>query len=294
MDFKYIKLISKIVEFGTITRASKELNLTQSALSHQLKEVENITGIKFFTRANRKLILTPAGKLVYDSSHKILIELNLLETNLKNLNKSNYGNIRLSAACTTSFFWFPRLLKSFNSEYPNVNVDIVIENSANTIHEIINGKLDISIVITPIENEHITYQFLFEDELVAVFSNQHKFNHKKILVAKDFKDQHLFIHSKPLNTVVFYEQVLKPKGIEPLKISELPLTEATIELIKANFGVTVMSKWALEPFLKSGLISYKKINKNGLFRSHYAATLTSKCQPDYLKKFVSYLSKEIH
>lgn len=291
MDFKYIRLISKIVECGTITKAAEVLNLTQSALSHQLKEVETIMGIKFFTRSNRKLTLTSAGKMVYDASHKILLELNRLETNLKNLNKLNSGTIRLSAACTTSYYWLPKLLKSFHAEYPNVNIDIVIENSANTISEIIKGKLDVSIVVSPFENDNIEYKFLFEDELVAVFSKQHKFNRKQYLIAKDFKDEHLIIHSKPLNTVVFYEQVLKPKGIEPLKISELPLTEATIELIKVNFGVAVMSKWAIEPFLKSDSISFMKINRNGLFKSHYAAVLKSDNHPKYLEKLVSCLSQ---
>lgn len=294
MDFKYIKLISKIVDFGTITKAADVLNLTQSALSHQLKEIETIMGVKFFRRSNRKLILTPAGKMVYDASHKILLELNKLEINLKNLNTLNSGTIRLSAACTTSYYWLPKLLKSYNEEYPNVSIDIVIENSANTISEIIKGNLDVSIVVSPIENENIDYKFLFEDELVAVFSKQHKFNRKQFLIAKDFKDEHLIIHSKPLNTVVFYEQILKPKGIKPLKISELPLTEAAIELIKANYGVAVMSKWTIEPFIKSESISFRKINRKGLFRSYYAASLTSTNHPEYLKKFVSYLSQGLN
>lgn len=291
MDFKYIKLISTIVDCGSITNAAQILNLTQSALSHQLKEIETLKEIKFFTRSNRKLNLTPAGKMVYEASAKILSEINKLEVNLKNLNNLNHGTIRLSAACTTSYHWLPKLLQSFNSEYPNVNIDIILENSANPVSEIIKGKIDVSIIISPIENENIEYKFLFKDELVAVFSKQHKFNHKQFLIAKDFIDEHVIIHSKPIETVVFYEQVLKPKGIEPVKISELPLTEATIELIKANYGVAVMSKWSIEPYINSNLISFKRINRNGLFRNHYAAILKSINHPEYFEKFISHLSQ---
>ncbi len=291
MDFKYIKLISTIVDCGSITKAAHILNLTQSAVSHQLKEIETLKGIKFFTRSNRKLNLTPAGKMVYEASDKILSEINKLEVNLKNINNLNHGTIRLSAACTTSYHWLPKLLKSFKTEYPNVDIDIILENSANPINEIIKNNIDISIIISPIENENIEYKFLFKDELVAVFSKQHKFNHKQFLIAKDFKDEHLIIHSKPLETVVFYEQVLKPKGIEPLKISELSLTEATIELIKANYGVAVMSKWAIEPYIKSNSVSFKKINRKGFFRNHYAAILRSTNHPEYFEKFISYISR---
>ncbi len=291
MDFKYIKLISTIVECGSITKAAHILNLTQSALSHQLKEIETIKGIKFFTRSNRKLNLTPAGKMVYEASGKILSEINKLEVNLKNINNLNSGTIKINAACSTSYHWLPKILQCFKTDYPNVDVDIVLENSSNPINEIIKGKIDVSIIITPNENKNIEYKFLFEDELVAIFSKQHAFNHKKYLIAKDFTNEHLIIHSKPLDTVVFYESVLKPKGIEPRKISELPLTEATIELIKANYGVAVMSKWSVEPYLKSDSISYKKINRNGLFRSHYAAILKSENHPEYLERFITYLSQ---
>lgn len=291
MDIKYIKLISTIVDCGSITKAAQVLNLTQSALSHQLKEVETLKGIRFFTRSNRKLILTPAGKMVYDASQKILAEINKLEVNLKNLNNLNQGTIRLSAACTTSYHWLPKLVQSFKSDYPNVNIDVVLGNSANPINEIIKGKIDVSIIITPVENEHIEYKFLFKDELVAIFCRQHKFNHKQYLIAKDFKDEHLIIHSKPLDTVVFYEQVLKPKGIEPVKISELPLTEATIEFVKSGYGVAVMPRWSVEPYIHSHSISFKRINRNGLFRNHYAAILKSAQHPEYLDKFISYLSR---
>jgi LysR family transcriptional regulator for metE and metH len=229
--------------------------------------------------------------MVYDASGKILSEINKLDSNLKNLNKLNHGIIRLSAACTTSYYWLPKFLQSFKLDYPNVDIDIVLENSTNPISQIIKGKIDVSIIISPSENENIEYKFLFEDELVAVFSKQHKFNKKQFLIAKDFLNEHLIIHSKPLNTVVFYDQVLKPKGIEPIKISELPLTEAAIELIKVNYGVAVMSKWSIEPYLSSGSISFKKINRNGLFRSHYAAILKSPDHPEYINKFISYLSR---
>lgn len=290
MDIKYIKLISTIVDCGSITKAAQVLNLTQSALSHQLREVETLKGTKFFTRSNRKLNLTPAGKMVYDASGKILSEINKLEVNLKNLDKLNSGTIRLSAACTTSYHWLPRLLQSFKSDYPNIDIDVILENSTNPINELVKGKIDVSIIISPVENENIEYKLLFEDELVVVFSKQHKFNQKQFVIAKDFLDEHLIIHSKPLDTVVFYEQILKPKCIEPLKISELPLTEATIELIKANYGVAVMAKWSVEPYLDSGSISFRKINRNGLFRNHYAAILKSPNHPEYLSKFISYLS----
>ncbi|MFT3738279.1 MAG: LysR substrate-binding domain-containing protein [Breznakibacter sp.] len=276
---------------GVFSKAAGVLNLTQSALSHQLKEAETQHGTKFFTRSNRKLNLTPAGRLVYEASQKILPELDKLESNLKHIHALHSGTIRVSAACSTSYHWLPYVLKSFREDFPNVDVDIVIENSTNPVQEIIKGKIDLSVMITPISSPHIDYRLLFEDEMVVVFSKAHRFNHKQYLIAQDFENEHLIIHSRPLSTVVFYEKILKPHAIEPRKISELPLTEATIELIRSNYGIAVMPKWSIAPYVASGTVCIKKINRKGLFRSHYAAILKSEHHPNYLHKFISYLGK---
>lgn len=288
MDYKYIRLISTIVDCGTISKAAERLNLTQSALSHQLKEIEDREKTLFFIRSNRRLKLTPAGTIVYESAKTILAEIDKLDVSLQNLNSSSAGRIRVTAACTTSYHWLPRVLRAFNAEFPNVEVDIVINNDATPVQEIINGNIDIAVMISPETNNHIRYNYLFDDELVAVFSTEHKFCKKRYLVASDFADQHLIIHSLPLSTVVVYQKVLKPKGIELAKISALPLTEATIELVKSGYGVAVMSRWSIAPYIQNGSIACCPINKNGLFRSHYAACKDA-AHPQYFDRFIECL-----
>ncbi|HNW51906.1 MAG TPA: LysR family transcriptional regulator [Prolixibacteraceae bacterium] len=287
MDIRFIKLITIIVDYGSISNAAKKLNLTQSALSHQLGEFERQAGVLFFTRSNRRLRLTPAGQLVYDSAQNILAEVEKLESRLKNIQRS--GRIRISAACTTNYHWLPQLVKRFKTNYPDVDIEIVIDISGNPVEEILKGNLDVAILNTPVENNKISYTYLFDDEMVAVFSHQHRFNEKSYLIAKDFEKEHLIIHSRPLSTVVFYENVLKPKGVEPLKISELPLTEAAIELIRADYGVAVMPQWTIRPYVESNLVATKRINRNGFFRRHYAAQLSGIEHPDYISSFIEYL-----
>lgn len=291
MDIRFIKLISAIVDYGSISGAAQKLNLTQSALSHQLNEFEKQAGVLFFTRSNKRLHITPAGQLVYDSAKTILHMIDELESRLKNINNS--GRIRISAACTTNYHWLPQLAKRFKSDFPDVDIDIVIDVSGNPVDEIIKGNLDVAIVNTPVENGGIAYTHLFDDEMVAVFSISHRFNRKSYLIAKDFQDEHLIIHSRPLNTVVFYENVLKPKGVEPVKISALPLTEATIELVRADYGVAVMPLWTIKPYIELNMVSTKQINRNGFFRSQYAAKLSGVTQPGYVDAFIEYLKTGI-
>ncbi len=98
----------------------------------------------------------------------------------------------------------------------------------------------------------------------------------------------------PLETVTVHKFVLSPAGVSPKKVTPLPLTEASIEMVKADMGIMVMAKWALQPYLKSNSIKAIKIGKNGLKRKHYVAIIANKTQPEYLTHFINFLQNEIN
>jgi LysR family transcriptional regulator, regulator for metE and metH len=135
---------------------------------------------------------------------------------------------------------------------------------------------------------------LFQDELVMVVSEHHPWADKKFVVAEDFVNEHLFIHSLPLETVTVHQMLLKPAKVAPKKITPLPLTEASIEMVKAEMGVMAMAKWAFLPYQKSTSLRAVKIGKNGLKRKHYIAYLDNKEHPDYFFQFIEYLQTEIN
>jgi LysR family transcriptional regulator for metE and metH len=89
--------------------------------------------------------------------------------------------------------------------------------------------------------------------------------------------------------------VLKPANVKPKKITVLPMTEACLEMVRAEMGIIVMAKWALKPYLTlyNGHLKMVKIGKNGLKRTHYIATLRNREKPDYFKHFIEFLQHEI-
>jgi len=129
---------------------------------------------------------------------------------------------------------------------------------------------------------------------VMVVSRTHPWGDKKFVVAEDFVNEHLLIHSFPLETVTVHQFLLAPANISPKKITALPLTEASIEMVKANMGVMSMAKWALQPYLKNNDIKAVKIGKNGLKRKHYVAVMNNKTYPDYFNHFIGFLQTEIN
>jgi LysR family transcriptional regulator for metE and metH len=294
MEIRHLRLIKSIVEEGSITKAIDKLHLTQSALSHQLKEAEYQLGTKIFLRQNKKLILTKAGEKFYHTANEILEKIADTEKQIKSMVFGEVGEIRISTECYSSYHWLPSVLKQFHLLYPNVELKIIVEATHYPLQRLLSNELDIAIVSDPIKNEHIEYVELFQDEMVMVVSENHSWAEKKYVVADDFKTEHLFIHSLPLETVTVHQFLLAPARVSPKKITPLPLTEASIEMVKADMGVMAMAKWAAQPYVKTNSIRTIRIGKNGLKRKHYIAFIKNKTYPDYFRHFNEFLQTEIN
>jgi len=292
MEIRYLRLIKAIVEEGSITRAMDVLHLSQSALSYQLKEAELQVGTQVFYRRNKKLILTPVGKKLYATANKVLKELDIADAEIKKMVDGDVGVIRISTECYTSYHWLPAVLKKFKSEFPNVEIEIVFEATHRPISKLVSGELDLAITSNPEQIDQIEFIQLFTDEMLAVVSQKHPWVKRDFVTAEDFQDVSLIIHSLPLDTVSIFRTQLTPKGIQPKKLIVLPLTEASIELVKADMGVIVLANWALQPYINDE-IKAVKINPEGFFRQQYIARIRAREYPVYFDYFIKFLREEI-
>ena len=293
MEIRQLKLIKAVAEEGSITKAIDQLHLTQSALSHQLREAEYQLGTPIFYRINKKMVLTKAGEKLYETANEILARLDVAEDEIKKMLFGETGELRISTECYTSYHWLPPLMKKFHQLYPKVELKIIMEATHYPLQKLLSGQLDVAITSDPLKDENIAYTPLFTDEMVAIVPAGHAWAKKKYVVAGDFVGENLIIHSLPLETVTVYQYLLLPAKVSPGKLTVLPLTEASIEMVKAEMGVMVMAKWAATQYLKDGQLKAIKIGKNGLKRKHFAAVLKNKHQPAYFNRFIEFLQQEI-
>lgn len=293
MEIRYLKLVKCIVEEGTLAAASEKLFLTPGALSQQLKEAENQLGTLIFHRVNKKMVLTEAGTIIYSTAQRILSELNKVEKEINELLYGEKGTLRLSTECYTSYHWLPSLMRKFQQLYPHVELSIVMEATHQPLQKLLSGDLDMAITSDPIDNDNIRYHELFQDEMVAVVPADHPWAQKYFVTAEDFTSENLIIHSLPLETVSVYQYLLAPAKVSPKKLTILPLTEAAIEMVKAEMGVVVMASWALKAYLSHSSLKTVKIGSEGLKRKHYLAALTSRPEATYFNHFIHFLQNEL-
>ena len=293
MEIRHLRLIKEVAEKGSLTKAMDTLFLSQSALSHQLKELENHLGTQLFYRINKKLVLTGAGKIVLESAEKILKDIERTELSVKKYITGDSGSIRLTTQCYTCYHWLPSIMIDFNKEFPKIEIEIFPDDEDDTEKLLLNGKIDLAIVSEKRHYPTLKYTELFEDEMVALLPSDHKLVGKKYLKAEDFESETIIIHSYPLHTVELYKSVLDPAGIKPRKVIQVQVTEAVIEMVRAGMGVKVMAKWMVEPYLKDKRLTSIPVTKKGLFRTWYAVTLDKPEAKQYLDNFICHLKCNI-
>jgi LysR family transcriptional regulator for metE and metH len=291
LDVRHLRLVAAIASEGGVTRAGNRLHLTQSALSHQLRDLEERLGAPLFDRTQKKMVLTAAGKRLLSTAHSVLEELRQAEDDIRRVVSGREGVIRISTQCYTNYHWLPSRLKAFHRDFPNVEVEVVVEATREPFKALLDGKLDLAIVNEVARDRRLSYSPLFSAEHLVVMRPDHRLASRSFIRAEDFADETLISYGT-LEENTAFQRILRPAGIVPRRLQRVQLTEAIIEMVKAGLGISVVSRWALAPQLASGALIARPLTRHGMYCQWSAATFRSKSRPSYLDAFVKLLAEE--
>jgi LysR family transcriptional regulator for metE and metH len=292
LEVRHFSLVNEIAATGSVTRAAERLHLTQSALSHQLRDIESRLGIQLFLRLGKRMVLTPPGERVLGAARRVLDEIARAEEDLKLMSQHGKGVLRLCTQCNTGYHWLPPLLQSFHRKFPGVDVQIMVNATDRPIDALLEGQIDLAVVTSEVDDKRLHTQLLFEDELVAVVPATHPFAKRSSIEAIDFAEEHLIIYKADRHDSYTFTHILAPAAVEPARVSQVPLTEAILELVKAGLGISVMARWAIEPAIKAGAVKAVRIGRRGVYRAWSAVTLKHRVEPKWQREFVSLLSRQ--
>ena len=270
LDVRHLQLVRAIAEEGSVTRAGLRLHLTQSALSHQLRDAEERLGVRLFERVGRRLLLAPAGDRLLRSARVVLEELERAEAEV---GQSGHGRsvIRLTTQCNTVYHWLPPLLRRFQRPHPDVDLELVAGATSDPIPALVTGAIDLAIVFRPVRDARVALRPLFRDEMVVVMPPGHRLGLVPFVSAQDLAPEHLILYSIPPEANLVFREVLIPAGVRPKRVTHIQLTEAIVELVKADLAVSVLPRWAVAPQLECGELVARSLTRGGRFRSWSAA-----------------------
>jgi LysR family transcriptional regulator for metE and metH len=289
IGLNHLKLVKAVAEDGTLTRAAHRLHVTQPAVSHLLRDLEQRIGAPVFIRQRHRMVLTRAGERLLDAARTILPRLDQLAQDVDQIVTGRQGILRIATQCYTCYHWLPQRVRALRLAFPDVDIEIIAEATANPYPYLLDGKIDLAIVHTKVAERRFVFRSLFDDELVLVVSKRHPFSTRKHVEITDLSGQHV-LHAIPAEMNVFIQRVLMKARVVPKRMSHVQLTEALIEMVKADLGVAVIARWAAAPHLLDGELKSVRLGRRGIWREWSAAVLRDRPKEPILKAFLEVLS----
>ncbi|MCC5959829.1 MAG: LysR family transcriptional regulator [Rhodobacteraceae bacterium] len=271
IEFRHLRTIKAIHDAGGLARAADLLNMTQSALSHQVKGLEDQAGVELFVRRSKPLKLSAAGLKMLSAAEDILPRVAALEEEFTGLVKGRLGRLHIAIECHACFDWLFPVLEQFRKAWADVDVDIRPGLAFDALPALRREEVDLVISSDPEDLPGITFLPLFDYEPVFVASATHRLATQDYVTAPDFRDETLITYPVDRNRLDVFTQLLTPAKVEPRAIRQVELTAVILLLVASGRGVSVLPDWVLRDVRYHSDYVTKPITKGGLTRRLYAA-----------------------
>lgn len=214
---------------------------------------------------------TPAGEMLLEAAARALEVVHDAEERLRG-GTHHAETIRLCAHCGTGYHWLPPVVRGFQRTHKHVDLRIVPEAASRPFEALPARDLDLVLSFDPPASGNLFTQPLFQDEIVLLVSSEHRLASEDFVALRELAEEHLMSYSQTLEDSYLAINYLFPANIRPRRFTGLSLTEAILEMVKANLGVTAMARWATSGALQQGGIVPKRLTARGLMRTWYAVT----------------------
>ena len=272
IEFRHLRTIRAIHEAGGLARAADQMNITQSALSHQVKGLEDQAGLELFVRRTKPLKLSAAGMKMLRLAEKVLPEVAALEDDFRGVRAGKSGRLHIAIECHACFEWLFGVLEEFRKVWPDVDVDIRPGLAFEALPALAREEVDLVVSSDPEELRDIEFSPLFDYEPVFVASSLNALAEKKYILAEDFRDQTLITYPVERSRLDVFSQLLSPAKVEPKAVRQVELTAVILLLVASNRGVAVLPDWVLREVRYHADYVTRPITRGGLTRRLYAAT----------------------
>ncbi|CAM7820689.1 LysR family transcriptional regulator [Leclercia adecarboxylata] len=288
IDLKHLQTLLTLRKTGSLTRAAVALQLTQSALSHQIKQLEDHYGIILFVRKTSPVKFTQAGERLLQLAETVLKAMEEANRDLYQFASGKQGTLRITLECHTCYGWLLPVMDEFRKKWSEVEIDILPGFQPDPVGLLLQNRADVAIVDETEQTEMVSYSPLFKYEMVAILPNEHPLAQKPWLEAEDFRGESLITYAVPEDRIDLCRKVLKPAGI-PVRRKTTELTMAIVQQVASQRGIAALPIWAVSEYLDKKYVTARSITKDKLMSEIWLASLTDNLDKDFVRDFIHFI-----
>ncbi len=290
MHIENFKIFSDLVESGSFSRAAKLNNITQSAVSQQLRAMEKHFNVLIVDRSQKQFRLTREGQKLYDSAKDVLHLYEKLVSELQEMKKVISGTIHISTIYSIGLHELPAYIKEFLQEYPSVNVRVEYRRSNLVYEDVLHNAVDMGLVAFPMKTRQLEVIPFQEDQLVLICSPNHELAKSKEIEIQDLKGHKFIGFDQDIPTRKATDQLFRDFKLDIEPVMEFDNIETVKRAVEIDAGIAIVPETTIIQEVRQGLLSVVRLKGRKLTRPLAIIHRKGRVLTPAMKKFITLLT----
>ncbi|MFL6676600.1 MAG: LysR family transcriptional regulator [Massilia sp.] len=286
LERMHLNVIREVDRQGSLTAAADVLCLTQSALSHTIKKVEQQLGTPIWKREGRTLRLTQAGQYLLGLASRLLPQLEHAEQLMRQYAQGQRGSLRIGMECHPCYQWLLKVVSPYLADWPDVDVDVKQKFQFGGIGALFGYDIDILVTPDPLHKPGLRFEPVFDYEQVLVVGRRHRLAGQVSVEPHELSDEVLITYPVEIERLDIYNQFLLPAGCMPKKRKVIETTDIMLQMVASGRGVAALPRWLVEQYAATIDIAPVRLGREGIAKQIFLGVRESDARIDYLEAFV--------
>jgi len=286
LERMHLTIVQEVEKQGSLTAAAHVLCLTQSALSHSIKKLEQQLGTDIWLREGRSLRLTQAGQYVLAVANRVLPQLSLAEERLRQFAQGERGTLRIGMECHPCYQWLLKIVSPYLAAWPDVEVDVKQKFQFGGIGALFGYEIDMLVTPDPLYKPGLHFEPVFDYEQVLVVNREHPLAGMAHVKPKQLADEVLITYPVPTDRLDIYTQFLMPAGISPRQHKTIETTDIMVQMVASGRGVAALPRWLVQEYADKMNVVPVRVGPRGIAKQIHLGAREADIDIDYFKAFV--------
>lgn len=286
LERHHLSLLREVERKGSLTAAGRSLGLTQSALSHTVRKLEQQIGTRIWEREGRTLQLTSAGRYLLALSQRLLPQLEHAEHVLGQIARGERGTLRIGMECHPCYAWLLKIVEPYLRQLPDVDLDVKQKFQFGGIGALFAHEIDMLVTPDPLRRKGLRFEPVFDYEQVLVVGKNHPYARRKYVVPDELESETLITYPVEIERLDVYSQFLLPAGCVPKRHKTIETTDIMLQMVASDRGVAALPRWLVAEYEKKLRVVPIRLGRRGISKQIFLGVRSADADIDYITAFV--------
>ena len=289
----HLAIVLQVERLGTLTKAADYLCLTQSALSHAMKKLENQLGIKIWQKQGRRLQLTQAGTSILSLANRVLPQLEHTEQLMRQYAQGQRGTLRIGMECHPCYQWLLQVVSPYLAQWPNVDVDVKQKFQFGGMGALFSHDIDALVTPDPLFKKDVVYTPVFDYELVLVVNETHCLSHHDFVTPQMLSDEIFITYPVEVDRLDIFSKFMHPAQCSPRQHKTIETTDIILQMVASNRGISALPAWLVKQYSGHLPIKALRLGQKGINKQIFVGVRESDIDIEYISSFLN-IAKSVH